>query len=89
MQSLATSVIDYWPAILILIGLSYVAVAIGADTTFGRIVVTVCLLSWGSVGVVYFLYRPPLAGRLLYLISCDPAGVQIVKNSLAAGGDSR
>jgi hypothetical protein len=60
MQSLAASVLDYWPAILILIGVSHVAVAINADTAFGRIVAIICLLFWRSLGVVYFLYHPPL-----------------------------
>lgn len=54
------SVLDYWPAILILMGVSHVAVAVDTDMVLGRIVAIIGLLIWGSLGVVYFLYHPPL-----------------------------
>ena len=60
MQPIETNVLDYWPAILILAGLSHIDIAIEAYTAFGRVVAIIALLFWLSLGVLFFLNHPPL-----------------------------
>jgi hypothetical protein len=67
MQSLITAFLDYWPALLIFIGICHLIYLISEDYfecwldgVFMRIVAIIGLLLWSGLGVFYFLYHPPL-----------------------------